>query len=322
MGRPRIKIIDDSLTEPEIKKKKKKDKSSDKAKYVKVEKASQESELESVKTNGEVGQTTKVDKSNEEQDVKQASEDHAEDTSSTLQSSKPSQEKTQKPGTAKSKSKSQAKLRGKKYQEAIKNLDKSKLYPLEEAIDMVKKMSYSKINATLEAHINTTQMGIRGLVSLPYARGVQLRILVFGPSTPQLEGVIFGTDSTIEEINKGKIDFDLVIATPDWMPKLAKVARILGPRNLMPNPKNSTIVTQTTEAINKAVKEFQAGKTEYKTESKAPIVHIAMGKIDQPTEELSANIKTLMQVLGKTKIKKITLSSTMGPGIKIDLTSF
>ena len=101
------------------------------------------------------------------------------------------------------------------------------------------------------------------------------------------------------------------------MSKLAKVARILGPRGLIPNPKNGTI----TDDLKKAVESFQAGKTEYKTESKAPVIHLAVGKIDQPTEQLQANVKTLMQTLGKTRVKKLTLSPTMGPSVKVDLSS-
>src|SRR3989344_7409818 len=169
---------------------------------------------------------------------------------------------------------------------------------------MVKKLSYSKFNGTLEAHINTIQTGIRGLVSLPFVSGKKLRILEFE-----------GDDSIIEEISKGKINFDLVITTPEWMPKLAKVAKNLGPRGLMPNPKSGTITTD----LKKAVESFQAGKTEYKTEPKAKVMHLALGKLDQSTEELSANIKALLQVLGKTRVKKITLSPTMGPGVKVDL---
>lgn len=200
-----------------------------------------------------------------------------------------------------------AKPRSKKYLELTRDLDRSKTYPLTEAIDLVKKLSYTKFNATLEAHINTVQTGIRGLVSLPYAAGRKLNILAFE-----------GSDEIIEEISKGKADFDLVVTTPQWMPKLAKVARILGPRGLMPNPKNNTI----TDDINKAIKGFQAGKTEYKTETKAPVIHIALGKIDQPNEELMANIKMLIQTVGKTRVKKISLSPTMGPSVKVDLSSF
>ncbi|OGE24959.1 hypothetical protein A3C26_00445 [Candidatus Daviesbacteria bacterium RIFCSPHIGHO2_02_FULL_39_12] len=124
-----------------------------------------------------------------------------------------------------------------------------------------------------------------------------------------------GDESVIESINKGKVDFDLVITTPEWMPKLAKVAKNLGPRGLMPNPKNGTI----TDALKKTVESFQAGKTEYKTESKAAVIHIGLGKLNQPTEQLAANVKTLLATIGKTKIKKVTLSPTMGPGVKVDL---
>lgn len=199
-----------------------------------------------------------------------------------------------------------AKQRGKKYQELVKDLDKTKSYPLSEALDLVKKLSYSKFAGTLEAHINTSTTGIRGLVSLPFVTGRKLRILAFE-----------GSDETIDSISKGKVDFDLVVTTPAWMGKLAKVARILGPRGLMPNPKNGTI----TDDLKKAVEGFQTGKTEYKTESKAPVIHIAMGKLNQPNEELSANIKALLQILGKTRVKKVTLSPTMGPSVKLDLAS-
>lgn len=219
------------------------------------------------------------------------------------------EKKAQKPG--------KAKPRSKKYQEKVLDLDRTKSYPVDEAVEQVKKLSYSKFEGSLEAHINTIQTGIRGLVSLPFASGKKLKILAFGPGLKEEDGVTIGDDSTIEEINKGKFDFDLVITTPDWMPKLAKAAKVLGPRGLMPNPKNGTI----TEDLKKAVEGFQAGKTEYKTESKAPVIHLGLGKLSQPTEELSANIKTLLQTLGKSKVKKVSLSPTMGPSVKVDLAS-
>lgn len=214
---------------------------------------------------------------------------------------------------------SYTKPRSKKYQQASKDLDRTKTYPLDQAVDMVKKLSYAKFNATLEAHVNTVQTGIRGFFSLPYASGKKLRILVFGrlPEPSEYEGVSFGDDSTIDEINKGKVDFDLVITTPEWMPKLTKVAKVLGPKNLLPNPKNGTI----TEDLKKAVESFQAGKTEYKTEPKAPVIHLGLGKLDQPKEELAANVKTLLSTVGKSRIRKVTLSPTMGPSVKVDLAS-
>ena len=210
-----------------------------------------------------------------------------------------------------------AKPRSKKYQAASQDLDKLRSYSINEAVEIIKKLSYSKFTGTMEAHINTVQTGIRGLVSLPFSVGKKLKIVAFGKGADASGADVAGTDETIEEVNKGKVDFDLVITTPDWMPKLAKVARILGPRGLMPNPKNGTI----TQDLQKTVESFQAGKTEYKTEPKAPVIHLPLGKLDQPTEELSANITTLLQTLGKSRIKKVSISPTIGPSVKVDLAS-
>lgn len=275
MGRPKIKIIDDSLPEAKIKDNKK-------------------------------PKDDLVAKINEELGVKEEVRPKAD---------QPVAEKKKAPSPA-----AKTKPRSKKYQEVSKNLDKSKSYPLTEALDLVKKTSYSKFNGTLEAHINTMTTGIRGLVSLPFASGKKLRILVFGKGAENSGADKIGDESTIEEINKGKIDFDLLLTTPEWMPKLAKVAKNLGPRGLMPNPKSGTIISGE-DGLKKAVESFQSGKTEYKTEGKFPVMHLALGKLDQPTEELSANIKALLQVIGKTRVKKITLSPTMGPGVKVDLSS-
>jgi len=301
VGRPRVKIIDDAQLTAEVKSQKPKVKKTNKTETAK---------LESVEANGEVERTTEINESSEEQGAKQIISESSGETSGASRPSEPaSQKKSQKPG--------KAKPRSKKYQELTKDLDRTKTYPLTEAIDMVKKLSYSKFNGTLEAHVNTAQMGIRGLVSLPFAAGRKLRILTFGKGADTSGADIVGSDEVIEEINKSKINFDIVVTTPEWMPKLAKVARILGPRGLMPNPKNGTI----TEDLKKAVEGFQAGKTEYKTEPKAPVIHMALGKIDQPNEELMANIKTLYQTIGKSRVKKITLSPTMGPSVKLDLSS-
>lgn len=284
MGRPKVKIIDDSVKEEP------KDKP-----LKKVEKK-QTLDDGDLKLDQEAGSSKLED---------QTSNTKPQDPTPNVQHPA---SKTAKPG--------KAKPRSKKYQEAVKDLDRNKTYPLNEAVEIAKKLSYAKFAGSLEAHINTTQTGIRGLVSLPFASGKKLRILAFG-STAEIEGAILGSDETIEEINKGKIDFDLLVTTPAWMPKLAKVARILGPRGLMPNPKNGTI----TQDLKKTVEGFQAGKTEYKTESKAPVIHISLGKLNQPSEELAANIKALIQTLGKTRVKKLTLSPTMGPSVKLDLSS-
>lgn len=309
MGRPRIKIIDDAQLTAEVKnqkvrksefsKEKPKVKTSDKAKRAKIDEASRLFETDEVRSESTSPDVHEPDRVVSEQSEEVELEKQAQPSE---RSSKP-----QKPG--------KAKPRSKRYQEISKDLDRSKIYSLSEAVDMVKKLSYSKFPGTLETHINTAQTGIRGLVSLPYVTGKKLRILAFGPKVP--EEATAGDDSTIDTFSKGKIDFDLVITTPEWMPKLAKVAKILGPRGLMPNPKNGTI----TEDLKKAVEGFQADKTEYKTEPKAAIIHLALGKLNQPNEELIANIKTLYQTIGKSKVKKITLSPTMGPSVKIDLSS-
>ena len=212
---------------------------------------------------------------------------------------------------------SKAKPRSKKYQAAVKDLDRSKFYPLPEAIDMVKKLSYSKFDGTLEAHINTLQTGVRGFVSLPYAKVVKVRILAFGKGVADSGADIFGDEKILEDILKGQINFDILITTPEWMQKLATVAKILGPKGLMPNPKNGTIA----DDLGKAVESFRSGKSEFKTEAKTPIIHSNLGKLSQPKEELLENTKILLSTIGKSKIKKVTLSPTMGPSVKLDLSS-
>lgn len=233
------------------------------------------------------------------------------------------EEKAAKPEEKKEEKKSQPKKtekvkpRGKKYKEAAELVDKSQTYKLAEAIELTQKVSYSKFPATVEMHINTSTKGIRGLVTLPFASGKSLKVLAFGKGAEDSGADVVGTDETINEILKGKRDFDVVVTTPDWMPKLAKAAKILGPRGLMPNPKNGTITTD----LKKAVAEIQAGKTEYKTEANGKVIHIGIGKISQPVEEISVNVKTLYNIIGKSRIKKVTLAPTMGPGVKVDLSS-
>ncbi|MBI2595378.1 50S ribosomal protein L1 [Candidatus Daviesbacteria bacterium] len=248
----------------------------------------------------------------------------ASSTNAQNQNDKP--EEQVKKADKKQKPSKKTKLRSKKYREALEKVDRNKNYPLEEAINLAKETSYSKYDGSLEAHINTTVKNLRGLVSLPFASGKKLAILAFGPSTnpaqtQELEelGAAIGNEDSIDAISEGKINFDVLVTTPEWMPKLARVAKFLGPRGLMPNPKNGTI----TSDLKKAVTELQSGKTEYKTEKLAPVIHLGLGKVSQPVPELSSNVKTLLNVVGKTKIKKVTLSPTLGPGIKVDpLTAF
>lgn len=205
----------------------------------------------------------------------------------------------------------------KKYLEIAEKVERNKLYPIDQAAELVKEISYSKFDGTLEIHINTDIKNVRGLINLPFASGKKLNIIAFGKGAEESGSDIAGTDEQLSEIIKGKIGFDVIVTTPEWMPKLARAAKVLGPRGLMPNPKNGTI----TDDLKKTVTELQGGKTEYKTESKANVIHASIGKISQPKEELSQNIKMLLSTIGKTKIKKVVISPTMGPGIKLDLSS-
>lgn len=222
----------------------------------------------------------------------------------------------QKP-TIRSLSSTVKKTRSKRYKQALAQIDQSRTYLLKEAVALAQKTSYTKFPGTVEAHMNTNVKNTRILISLPYFKGKKLTILAFGPSALPADGVIMGNDDTIEQISKGKIDFDVVIATPEWMSKLAKVAKVLGPKGLMPNPKNGTI----TDNLQKTVTELQSGKVELKSEPNGNIIHLAVGKVSQSADEVGSNIKTLYNSLGKSKVKKITLSATMGPGVRVDLSS-
>lgn len=208
-----------------------------------------------------------------------------------------------------------AKPRSKKYKSVADKVDPEQTYPLVEAVKLAQEVSYSKFGGSIEAHINTAVKNIRGTVSLPHLSGKKIIVLAFGKGAEESGADIIGSEQTITEIEKGKIAFDAVLTTPEWMPKLAKVARVLGPRGLMPNPKNDTV----TDNLAKAVSELRGGKTEYKTESTGQVIHLAVGAVSQATDEIAANIKVLYNAIGKSKIKKITLSPTMGPGVKVQL---
>ncbi len=301
MGKTKTKIMDDSVQTVE------------ETKQPAKKLGRQDDLIESLKAEfAGVGESTKEKTKQDEKKVEKSEKEVVTDNSA---AKTPSKIKDKTESVAKKPGKS--KPRSKKYQEASKDLDRTKSYPLVEAVELAKKLSYSSFTGTLEAHINTISPNMRGLVSLPFVSGKKLKILAFGKGAEESGADVAGNEETIEEINKGKVNFDLVVSTAEWMPKLAKVARILGPRGLMPNPKNGTITTD----LKKAVEGFQSGKTEYKTEPKIPVIHLGLGKISQPTEELSANIKTLLQTLGKTRVKKVALSATMGASVKLDLSS-
>ena len=223
--------------------------------------------------------------------------------------------------------------RGKKYLEAAKAIDRTKLYDPAEAISAVKSVAVAKFDETIEAHIRTGCDGrhadqqIRGAVVLPHGTGKTVRVLVFAKDAKAAEaeaaGADFvGGDELIPKIqNEGWLDFDVVVATPDMMGIVGRLGRVLGPKGLMPNPKSGTVTMDVTKAIN----DIKAGKVEYRLD-KTNIIHVPIGKASFTEEQLSANFQTLMEAINKAKpsslkgtfLKSVTVAPTMGPGLKIN----
>jgi large subunit ribosomal protein L1 len=216
-------------------------------------------------------------------------------------------ESGEKPNSAKKvKKEKKARIRSKRYIEAASLVDKTKTYPLTDAVTLVKKTSLTKFDGSVELHINLNpaSMGekkdMRGSVSLPHGTGKQVRVLI-------------ADETIIADVAEGKINFDILVASPSMMPKLAKVARILGPKGLMPNPKTGTV----TEDTEKRAKELSTGKVNFKTEPDQPIIHLIIGKVSFDDKKLEENISAMLDAVGRGKIAKATLAATMGPGVKI-----
>ena len=227
--------------------------------------------------------------------------------------------------------------RGKKYVEAAKLVDLTATYSAEEAVALVKKASTAKFDETVEAHIRTgcdgrhAEQQIRGAVVLPHGTGKTVRVLVFAKGAKATEAEAAGADfvggeELIPKIqNEGWFDFDVVVATPDMMGVVGRLGRVLGPKGLMPNPKAGTV----TMDVTKAIADIKAGKIEYRLD-KTNIVHVTVGKVSFTEEMLADNFKAIMDAIIKAKpsalkgqyIKNITLTSTMGPGVKVDTTKY
>ena len=223
--------------------------------------------------------------------------------------------------------------KGKRYQEAAKLRDKTNLYEAPEAIAIVKKAASAKFDETIEAHLKMGLDGrhadqqIRGAVVLPHGTGKKVRILVFAKDAKaeeaQAAGADFvGGDELIPKIqNEGWLDFDVVVATPDMMGVVGRLGRVLGPKGLMPNPKAGTVTMDVTKAIN----EIKAGKIEYRLD-KTNIIHVPIGKASFTEEQLADNFQTLIDAINKARpaavkgqfLKSVTLTSTMGPGVKVN----
>lgn len=222
--------------------------------------------------------------------------------------------------------------RGKKYQEAAKLVEKDKVYTLAEGIEMAIKTSPAKFDASVEAHVRLgvdprqADQNIRTTLVLPNGNGKTVRVAVFAPADVCKVAKAAGADVAADEdflkqLEKGTIDFDVLISTPQYMPKLGKFARLLGPKGLMPNPKAGTV----TMDVEKAVKEAKAGKVEYRVDKQA-IVHIGLGKISFGNEKLLENAQAFFESLKSQKpaslkgsyVKSVFLTTTMGPSIEIE----
>ncbi len=225
--------------------------------------------------------------------------------------------------------------RGKRYQEAAKNIDRSVQYDVAEAIGLAKKSAVAKFDETIEAHIRTgcdgrhAEQQIRGAVVLPHGTGKTVKVLVFAKGTKldeaQAAGADFvGGEELIPKIqNEGWLDFDVVVATPDMMGVVGRLGRVLGPKGLMPNPKAGTVTMDVTKAVN----DIKAGKIEYRLD-KANIIHVPIGKASFTEEQLADNFQSLIAAINKAKpsslkgqyLKSCVVAPTMGPGVKINVT--
>ena len=226
---------------------------------------------------------------------------------------------------------------GKRYSEAAKLIEKTKTYDLEEAVALVKKTASAKFDETIEAHFRLGVDGrhadqqVRGAVVLPHGTGKTVKVLVFAKGNKVDEALAAGADyaggdELVPKIqNEGWLDFDVFVATPDMMGVVGRLGRVLGPKGLMPNPKAGTVTMDVTKAIN----DIKAGKIEYRLD-KSNIIHVPIGKASFTEEQLTDNFQTLIDAVVKAKpaaakgqyIKSLVVASTMGPGVKLNVTKY
>lgn len=226
--------------------------------------------------------------------------------------------------------------KGKRYAEAVKKIDREKEYGLQEAIELVKETASARFDETVELAVRLgvdpkkADQQVRGAVVLPHGTGKTQRVLVFAKGEKAKEAEEAGADYVGEEdlinkVNQGWLDFDVVVATPDMMPQVGKLGKVLGPKGLMPNPKTGTVTLE----VAKAVQEIKAGKIEYRLD-KAGNIHVPVGKVSFDSDKLRDNINTVLDALLKAKpsaskgtyLRKVALSSTMGPGIIVAADEF
>lgn len=225
--------------------------------------------------------------------------------------------------------------RGKKYQEAVEKVDRQRLYSPQEAMQLVKETSYAKFDATVDVHIRLgvdprhADQQVRGTVLLPQGLGKPVRVLVFAAGEAEKiardagADYVASDDEWIKKIQDGWTDFDVAIAVPDMMGKVGRLGRVLGPRGLMPNPKTGTVAPA--EDLPRLIEEAKAGRVEFRVD-KTGNLHVPIGKVSFPAEKLLDNFAALINAIKKARppsvkgtfLRRITVTSTMGPGIKVD----
>ena len=267
MGKIRTRIIGDTDVEEEQKKKSKERAARKKAQEMKEE---------------------AVDGASVAEDVKESS----------------AEEKKAKKKKMSKKTEREPKKHGSKYLKAKKQVESGKIYPLNEAITLLKKLTYASFDESIELHLNITESGLRGEVTLPHGAGRTVKVAIVD-------------DAVLAQIEKGVIEFDILISHPSYMSKLAKFAKILGPKGLMPNPKAGTIGPEP----EKLAEKFQQGSIRWKSESKFPLIHQMIGKISLKPQEVHENAKSFIDAVGIKKINKIHIKTTMSPSLQVDLQS-
>jgi len=225
--------------------------------------------------------------------------------------------------------------RGKNYQQAVKLLDRTKVYPPQEAIELAKKMAYAKFDETVELHLRMgvdprdASQQVRGVALLPHGLGKPVRILVFAQGEAEAIAKTAGADyvggdELVKKIEDGWLDFDTTIATPDMMGKVGKLGKILGRKGLMPNPKSGTVVAAAD--LPRVIGDARKGRVEFKLDRTA-IIHVSLGKVSFEDDKLMDNLTAVIEAVIKAKpsgakgqyIKTASLTTTMGPGIELDL---
>ncbi len=223
--------------------------------------------------------------------------------------------------------------RGKRYRDAARRFDPDRLHGSGEAIELAKSLASARFDETIEVAVQLNvdprkaDQQVRGTVSLPAGTGKEVKVAVFATGDAAAEARaagadVVGADDLVAQVQEGMLDFDVAIATPDVMAQVARLGRVLGPRGLMPNPKTGTVTTD----VGRAVAEFKAGRVEYRTERQGANVHVPIGRASFDIDALVSNFRALMDELNRVRpasakgryLKKVSVSSTMGPGVKVD----